>query len=484
MAAKIKIDIDRKQGKIDPKIFGHFIEHLGRCIYGGIYDEGNSLSDARGFRKDVLQAVKDLRVPILRWPGGNFASGYHWMDGIGPKDKRPRRMELAWHAVESNRFGTDEFLTYCAEIGAEPYICINMGNGTMDEAAAWVEYCNGTADTYYANLRRANGREEPYGVKYWGLGNEVYGQWQIGHKSAEDYAKAALEYAKVMKWVDPNISLIACGANDPDWDRTVLERLINYVDYISIHIYVGPRGEDKYYSLVANSELIERRLRILEGVIEAAMAKARRSKPLYIAFDEWNVWYREHGNGLEEKYDLADALMVASFLNSFIRHADTVKIANLAQMVNVIGAIFTSPDDMYLQTIYHPVKVYRDLNSGYALEIYVECETFSAGEYGAVPLLDVSGSYDPQEGKVVLNVVNRHKTEAVEAEIINQEGELTAPMTVYEINGISPESSNSFEQKEVVKAERRIVEPAFSNGRFVYRFPAHSVTCIQFSLAS
>ena len=482
MAAKIKIDIDRKLGEIDPRIFGHFIEHLGRCIYGGIYDEGSQLSDSRGFRKDVLKAVKDLRVPILRWPGGNFVSGYHWMDGIGPKDRRPRKMELAWHAVESNRFGTDEFMTYCREIGAEPYICINMGNGTMDEAQAWVEYCNGTTDTYYANLRRANGREEPYEVKYWGLGNEIYGHWQIGHKSAEDYAKAALEFAKVMKWVDPNISLIACGANDPDWDRVVLGHLINHVDYISIHIYVGPKGEDEYYSLLANSELVERRLRILEGVIEAAVAKAKRTKPVYIAFDEWNVWYREHGNGLEEKYDLADALMVGSFLNSFIRHANTVKIANLAQMVNVIGAIFTSPDDMYLQTIYHPIKIYRDLNTGYALDLYVECDTFSTEEYEAVPFLDVSGSYDPREGKVVLNVVNRHKTEAIEAEISNQEGSISGNIVAYEINGPNPSARNSFEQKDIVRSERYAKNVNLTEKAFRYRFPEHSITCLEMYL--
>ena len=482
MIAKIKVDVDRKIGEIDSKIFGHFIEHLGRCIYGGIYDEGNPLSDSRGFRKDVLQVVKALKVPILRWPGGNFVSGYHWMDGIGPKDKRPRKMELAWHAVESNRFGTDEFMAYCDEIGAEPYICVNMGNGTMDEAQAWVEYCNGTSDTYYANLRRANGREEPYMVKYWGLGNEVYGHWQIGHKSAEDYAKAAREYAKVMKWVDPSISLIACGANDPDWDKVVLEYLIEYVDYISLHIYARPMGEDKYYSLLANAERVEKSLRILEGVIEAVRAKAKCVRPIHIAFDEWNVWYRERENGLEEKYNLTDALMVASFMNCIIRHAHTVKIANLAQMVNVIAPIFTGPNDIYLQTIYYPIKVYRDLNAGYALNVYVECDTFSTAEYKGISFLDVSGSYSPSEWKLVLNVVNRHKTDAIEAEIFNQEGYLSDTIMAYEINGPDPDACNSFEQKELVRVQQNLIGISDSVGKFTYRFPAHSITCFEMRL--
>ncbi|MGI9123036.1 MAG: alpha-N-arabinofuranosidase, partial [Rubrobacter sp.] len=209
--ARIKIDPDRRIGELDRRVFGGFIEHLGRCIYGGVFDEGSSLSDDRGYRRDVLEAARGLRIPILRWPGGNFVSGYHWTDGIGPREERPRKTELAWFSEESNRFGTDEFIEYCRLMGAEPYICVNMGTGTMDEAQAWVEYCNGTGDTYWANLRRRNGHEEPYNVKYWGLGNEMYGEWQIGALSAEDYVRKAREFAKVMRWTDPSIELVGCG---------------------------------------------------------------------------------------------------------------------------------------------------------------------------------------------------------------------------------------------------------------------------------
>ncbi|MGI8914900.1 MAG: hypothetical protein ACR2JY_14145 [Chloroflexota bacterium] len=204
--AMIKIDLSRRLGTIDHRIFGGFIEHLGRCIYGGIFEEGSPLSDAAGFRSDVLTAAQALRIPVLRWPGGNFVSGYHWQDGIDPVGQRPRRLDLAWHVEESNRFGTDEFMQYCQALGTEPYLCVNMGTGTQDEAQGWAEYCNGVGNTHYANLRRENGHPEPYGVKYWGLGNEMYGPWQIGRLSAEDYVKKAIEFAKVRHWTDPSIA--------------------------------------------------------------------------------------------------------------------------------------------------------------------------------------------------------------------------------------------------------------------------------------
>src|SRR5919201_1212901 len=209
--ARISLDPDRALGRIDRRIFGAFIEHLGRCIYGGIFDEDSPLSDAQGFRRDVLEAARALRPPILRWPGGNFVSGYHWTDGIGPRDQRPRRLELAWHDEESNRFGTDEFIAYCRALGAEPYICINMGTGSLDEAQAWVEYCNGTGNSYWANQRRANGHPEPYRVRYWGLGNEMYGSWQIGAMSAEEYTAAGRRFAAIMHKTDPSIELVSCG---------------------------------------------------------------------------------------------------------------------------------------------------------------------------------------------------------------------------------------------------------------------------------
>src|SRR6267143_919532 len=256
---RISIDLARRLGTVDRRIFGQFIEHLGRCIYGGVYDEGSPLSDGRGFRRDVLDAARPLRIPILRWPGGNFVSGYHWLDGVGPRDRRPRRSELAWYAEESNRFGTDEFIEYCHVLGTEPFICMNMGSGTMDEAQAWVEYCNGTGNTSWANLRRQHGHAEPYRVRYWGLGNEMYGGWQIGNMNAHDYVKKARAFAMVMKRTDPSIQLIGCGQNGwSEWDEITLSGLAELVDFHSIHLYTG--GPD-HYATVFQSHQAARALR-------------------------------------------------------------------------------------------------------------------------------------------------------------------------------------------------------------------------------
>jgi alpha-N-arabinofuranosidase len=254
--ATIKLDLDRRLGTVDRRILSGFAEHLGRCIYGGIYDEGSALADEHGFRADVVEAVRALRPPTLRWPGGNFVSGYHWTDGIGPRDSRPRRLELAWHSEESNRFGTDEFLRFCRVVGAEPYLCVNMGTGSMDEAQAWVEYCNGTSKTEWAERRRQNGHDDPYGVRYWGLGNEMYGPWQIGALSAEDYVKRAREFGNVMSWTDPSVELVACGENGlSDWDRVVVEGLADQVRWHSIHIYTG---SDDYWTNVLSPHQAER----------------------------------------------------------------------------------------------------------------------------------------------------------------------------------------------------------------------------------
>src|SRR5438552_10370678 len=307
--ARIGIDLHRRVGSVDRRIFGNFIEHLGRCIYGGIFEEGSSLSDPRGYRLDVLEAVRPLRVPVLRWPGGNFVSGYHWLDGVGPIDARPRRSELAWYAEESNRFGTNEFIEYCRRIGAEPYICVNMGTGSMDEAQAWVEYCNGTGNTSWANLRRQHGHPGPHGVRYWGLGNEMYGGWQIGSLSAEDYVKKARTFALVMKRPDPTIELIGCGHNGwSDWDAIVLEGLAPIVDYHSIHLYTG---QPDHYANVFQSHQAERAVRICSALIEQVRLTQRTAHPIHIAFDEWNVWYRtpsheDRVGGVDARSNLPD----------------------------------------------------------------------------------------------------------------------------------------------------------------------------------
>src|SRR3954447_10996868 len=404
--ARIIVDLDRQIGRVDRRIFGGFIEHLGRCIYGGVYDEGSALSDEHGFRTDVLDALRTLKMPHLRWPGGNFVSGYHWLDGVGPKDERPRKSELAWLSEESNRFGTDEFIEYCRVLGTDPYICINMGTGTIDEAQAWVEYCNGTGNTYWANLRRTNGHEEPYNVRYWGLGNELYGGWQLGAATADDYVKKAREFAKVMKLTDPSIELISCGKDGwSDWDRVVIDGLAPIVDYHSVHIYTG---SSDYYSNVFAPHQAERAIRVCSALIERARYLQTIDRPIGIAYDEWNVWYRERSpearkGGIEEQYDLSDALAIATYLNIFVRECKSVPMANLAQAVNVIAPIFTSPDGLFFQTIYHPLRLMVEHTQDIAISPTVECETYDltpeaetsgwplrVSDLGPFKLLDVS----------------------------------------------------------------------------------------------
>ncbi len=372
---RIGIDLARRIGTVDRRIYGNFIEHLGRCIYGGVFDEGSPLSDARGFRRDVLEAARALRIPVLRWPGGNFVSGYHWTDGVGPLADRPRRTELAWYAEESNRFGTNEFIEYCRALGTEPYICVNMGSGSMDEAQAWVEYCNGTGNTHWANLRRTHGHPAPHGVRYWGLGNEMYGSWQIGHLSPEDYVKKARAFALVMKRTDPTIQLVGCGHNGwSDWDRVVIDGLAPIIDWYSIHLYTG---QADHYTTVFQSHQAERAVRICAALIERARYAQRLTHPIHIAFDEWNVWYRtrtdqDRKSGIEERYSLSDALAVATYLHGFIRQCQVVRMANLAQLVNAIAPIFTSKQGLFLQTIYHPLRLYAEHMREVALDVHVE----------------------------------------------------------------------------------------------------------------
>jgi hypothetical protein len=287
---RIAVDPARRVGDLDRKVFGGFVEHLGRCIYGGIYDEGSPLSDQRGFRRDVLGLLRELRVAVLRWPGGNFVSNYHWADGIGPKDARPRRPELAWGGEESNRFGTDEFLAYCAELGTEPYICLNMGTGSLEEALAWVEYCNGTGATARARQRAGNGHEAPYGVRYWGLGNEMYGAWQVGALSADEYVREASRWARAIKMLDPDAVLVSCGMNGwSDWDRVVIDGMAHLVGLHSLHIYTG---SDDYWTNVLQPHQAERAIRCARALIERAAYVKKIARPPRIAYDEWNVWFR------------------------------------------------------------------------------------------------------------------------------------------------------------------------------------------------
>ena len=491
---RVKIDLEQLTARVNPMIFGQFIEHLGRCIYGGLYEEGSPLSDAQGFRKDVQAAVERLRVPILRWPGGNFVSGYHWEDGVGGKDQRPRRFDTAWFAVEPNRFGANEFIEYCRRLRAEPYLCINLGTGTIEEAANWVEYCNGVENTHYANLRRKHGYPEPHGVKYWGLGNEIYGLWQAGHKSAEDYAKVALEAAKMMKWVDPSIRLIACGASDPQWNATVLEMLGPIVDYISVHLYVG--GDD-YYELLATVKRAEDLLRVTDGVIEIAMSRMRGRRPsgfeiplpdkrIEIAFDEWNIWYRRRDGRdrqvkakLEEPYNLRDALWTASMIHLFQRWGDKVTMATLAQMVNVIAPIMTTPKGLFLQPTFFPLELYRAHGGDRVVHTWTQGPAYTSKAHGQIDYLDICATRG-QQGSVSIGVVNRHKDRPLTASFEMAGAGPKPSGRIFTLNGPSPEAMNSFERPDLVAVSSR--DHRGFGARFTLEFPAHSVSLLALSL--
>jgi alpha-N-arabinofuranosidase len=417
-STQIAVDLTRPLGSLDRNVFGGFIEHVGRCIYGGVYDEGSPLSDASGFRTDVLALLRELRLGVLRWPGGNFASNYHWQDGVGPAAARPRRTDLAWNLEESNRFGTDEFLAYCAELGTDPFICLNMGTGSLAEALAWIEYCNGAGQADWARQRRGNGHAEPYRVRYWALGNELYGKWQVGGMSAEEYVATATTWARAIRRLDPGAVLVSCGNNGwSDWDQTVINGLAPLVDLHSVHIYTGA-GE--YWPNVLAAHMAERAIRAASAMISRVAYVKKIPSPPRIAYDEWNVWYRTRDSMMDERYDVSDMLAVATYLNIFVRNCRWVAMANLAQLVNVIAPVVTTPDAAVTQPIYYPVL----LHARGALDEAVDCHvtgpavTGPAAEprgrwlhrfadLGPFTVVDASATAAADRGKVAVTLVNR-----------------------------------------------------------------------------
>jgi alpha-N-arabinofuranosidase len=499
--ARIKIDIDRTIGQVDKNLFGNFVEHLGRCVYGGIYEPGSTLSDEQGFRKDVLEAVKGLNVALVRYPGGNFVSNYHWIDGVGPKEERVPRMELAWARLEPNTFGTNEFIQFCKKVGTEPYFSVNMGTGTIEEAQRWVEYCNVKEGPFYSELRKKHGFREPYNIKYWSLGNEMDGFWQMGHLSAEDYCKKAREAAKLMRLTSPDIKLIAAGSSnyrpnaDPDeWNSTILRELRDVVDYIALHIYVG-NPDDNYYNFLSTPLVCEQRTKLVKGMICEEMSKAERGErdPVYIAWDEYNVWYRARTDesmqgtrALEEPYNLEDALVIAGFLNVFVRNADIVKMANMAQLVNVIAPIWAEKNGIFKQTIYYPLALFANNVKGTSLDVFVDSDTYNTDEFYIglgesqtkqtnVPYLDVSATFN--NGEVVICVVNRHKEKAIVTDILCQTGEFKGPFKVFEVNGPDVKAMNNFDKENVKTIAKDDIKPR--GNKITYSFPAHSFTMIK-----
>jgi len=463
-SARIAIDEERVIGRISPLLFGGFIEHMGRCVYQGIFDPGSALADERGLRTDVLAALRELNPRIIRYPGGNFLSGYHWRDGVGPVAQRPRRRELAWQSIETNHFGTHEFITLCRMLGAEPMLGVNLGTGTIEEAGAYVEYCNAPAGTLEADRRVANGAPEPFGVRYWRLGNEMDGPWQIGHMDATAYAVKAREAAKLMKWHDPSIRLTLCGSSSshmptyPEWDRIALEICWEYVDYLSLHFYAGNRDDDTD-SYLALARQFEDHLDVLAGTLRYVKAKLRSRHDVYLSWDEWNVWYKdqtmqggwqEAPHLIEEVYNLEDALVVAQWLNVFLRRCDVLKIACLAQLVNVIAPILTRPDGILRQSIFYPFALFSRYASGDSLDLLVQAPTYATRMFGEQPLIDAAASYDAEHGRGAIFIVHRGRTEPLTLDLEWQGRAPHRVASIYQVSGSDPKAANTFDTPDVI----------------------------------
>ena len=435
LKANVTLDRNFAVGPVDKRLFGSFLEHLGRAVYGGVYEPGHPLADEQGFRRDVLELVRQLNVPVVRYPGGNFVSGYDWRDGIGPRAARPRRAEQAWFSVETNEIGVDEFADWCKKAGAEMMLAVNLGTLGPDEARQQVEYCNMKGGTYWSDLRRQNGHEDPHNIKLWCLGNEMDGPWQICHKTAEEYGRAACETAKLMKWADPAIELVACGSSYrgmptyAEWERVVLEHTYEHVDYISLHTYYGNHAGD-IPAFLAESVGMEQFIREIVATCDFVKAKLRGKKDIMLSFDEWNVWFHSNASDkkqdrwqvapklLEDKYDMADALVVGTMLNALLRNANRVKVACLAQLVNVIAPIMTrNSGPAWRQTIYWPFLHASLFGRGLSLGTVVASPTYDAKNHDRVPYLDVSAVLDQEQETVSVFAVNRNVKQGMDLKI-------------------------------------------------------------------
>ncbi|KAH8879241.1 alpha-l-arabinofuranosidase [Thozetella sp. PMI_491] len=495
----ISLNVAHTIADINPLIYGGFTEHMGRCIYGGLYEpqNKNGLVDANGFRTDVIKCLKELDVPVVRYPGGNFVATYRWQDGIGPKENRPCRPELAWNGEETNQFGTDEFMEWCNEVGAEPYLCLNMGTGSLEDALAWLEYCNSDKNTYYANLRRKNGREKPYGVKYWALGNEMWGPWQVEQHTKEDYAKKAIQWAKALKLQDPSIKLVLCGRDGcSDWDRYVLQQCIRWVDMHSIHYY--SQGKT-HYANISSTYAAERAIQITSALIDLARCEIdlspfpdvsrittapRSEQRPTICFDEWNIWDPERapGNkGAEECYNLSDSLAMAIWLNIFIRNCNELGMATVAQSVNVISPLMTSPVGICKQTTYWPLLLFSKYMRGKSLAVHVQCGAYKGKTSPewiestcTVPKLDVSAATDG--GWVNLAVVNVDDSTSFETELTGIDP-ASGEVQVFVVGGEgSSLADTNTEEHAAVTITERVWKPEGGNK---YRFEKHSFTLLR-----
>jgi alpha-N-arabinofuranosidase len=492
--AKVFLDTNRTIAPISPLLFGGFAEHMGRCIYEGIYDPDSPLSDEKGFRKDVIEALRDQNYTVIRYPGGNFLSGYNWLDGVGPKAQRPRRRELAWQSTETNQFGTNEFMTFCASIDAVPMLAVNMGTGTIQSASNLVEYCNVSGGTYWSDLRVNHGFRDPHNVRHWCVGNEMDGFWQIGHLDAVEYGKKALEAAKMMKWQDPTIKTVLCGSSNdrmptyPEWDRTALEIAWEYMDYLSIHYYIN-NNEGDPASYLASALPFERFVDSLEGTLRYVKAKQRSKHDVYLSWDEWQVWHslgthmqgnwKEAPHLAEDIYNLEDALVVAQWLNVFLRKSYVLKIACVAQIVNVISWLQTCREKLLKQPSYYVFKLVSNLARGVALDVLVKAPLVETKRYDAVPTLDVSASYDNEIQQGTIFLVNRSLKEPIVTDFIWQNGKTIQISEGWQLTGNDPKETNSWDEPHRLVANP-ITTPTVVDGQAIMQLPPLSFTAVTF----
>lgn len=463
--AKISIDINQKSENISPLIYGQFIEFLGRSIDGGIYEENSPLSDEQGFRKDVLKSVKALKTPLLRFPGGTVVKIYHWKDGIGEKSSRPKRKNLIWGGIMDNHFGTAEFIQYCRKIGAEPFLIVNISTDSATDASDWVEYCNGTEDTYWANLRRSHGYEEPFNVKYWGLGNEEHAEPDAGkHQNIDTYIEDTWQFIKLMKLQDQSIKITLAGnAEDLSWNRKLIDKMHPVCDLLSVHFYSMP-ADSKHTTLLKNVEGFNAKLDSMRAIINKAPLVVKdfpiwyrfppRQEPLKLAVDEWGIWDMKSGKGkgdygLEYPYNWSDALAVGKFLNIFQRNADIIGLATWAQTVNVLAPIMTTKEGSYHQTVYTPLQAYRQYSQKNNLPIAVN----SVDLVDDLKSIDAVASISDDKNIIVVSVLNLSEIDVIKTSVnfINSEN-IKEFQLVQQIafNAPSLESTNTLE-KNVVK---------------------------------
>lgn len=426
-------------GVINRRLFGGFVEHLGRSVYDGIYEPDHATANADGFRQDVIDLVRELGVSTIRYPGGNFVSGYRWEDGVGPRDSRPSRLDLAWHSVESNQVGLDEFARWLSDVGGEMMYALNLGTRGVQEALDVLEYANVRSGTTLSDQRIANGTPEPHAIRIWCLGNEMDGPWQLGHGTAREYGRLAAKTARALRQIDPTLELVVCGSSGAsmptfgEWERVVLEETYDDVDFISCHAYYEPENDD-LESFLASAVSMDRFIDSVTATADHVKALRRSEKTIYLSFDEWNIWYQSRYTNLEkitdpdhwpraprlleDSYSVLDSVVFGSLLISLIRHADRVTAASLAQLVNVIAPIMTEPNGpAWRQTTFYPFAITSRLARGVALELRIESPTMVTNAYGDVPMVDGIATHDSDQGATAVFLVNRSLSEAVTVEI-------------------------------------------------------------------